>query len=77
MRDRWEQVSKIYHALLELPEGERPAFLQSNVHDEEVRREVESLLANEGMARNILENPALEVIAKRIAAERPASILGQ
>jgi serine/threonine protein kinase len=42
-----------------------------------VRREVASLLANEGRAENILENPALEVVAKEIAKGQFASLLGR
>jgi serine/threonine protein kinase len=77
MTDRWQEISKLYHVALELPESERSAFLEACAPDEEVRREVESLLANEGMARDFLENPALEVVAKRIAMEYSVPFLGR
>jgi len=44
--DRWEQINRIWDAALEVPEEERPGFLERNCQgDEELRREVESLLA--------------------------------
>jgi hypothetical protein len=46
MTDRWEQINRLWDAALELAEEARPAFLESSCQgDEELRREVESLLA--------------------------------
>ena len=46
MNSRWEQINRIYDAALEVAEEERPVFLERNCQgDEELRREVESLLA--------------------------------
>jgi hypothetical protein len=43
---RWEQVEQLYHATLEKAINERAAFLANAAGgDEELRREVESLLA--------------------------------
>jgi hypothetical protein len=46
---RWEEINRIYDAALEVEEEARPAFLERNCQgDEELRREVESLLAYDG-----------------------------
>ena len=43
--DRWREVSRIYGAVLTLPESDRPAVLADLcAHDVDLRREVESLL---------------------------------
>ena len=57
--DRWSAVERLYHAALEQDPNERDAYLRVACSgDDEVRREVESLLANEGGAR-FLSTPAL------------------
>jgi len=54
--DRWERVAELYRAALEQDESQRSAWLESAcVGDEEVRREVESLLAHEGRAQSFME----------------------
>ncbi len=61
--ERWERVAELYRAALERPAGEREAFLtQACGADDELRREVESLLAQED--RSFLERPAWEVAGK-------------
>ena len=46
--DRWATVERLYHAALTQPVGERAAFLaDACAGDEELRREVESLLAQD------------------------------
>ena len=43
--DRWQEINRIYDAALDVAEERRPAFLESSCQgDEELRREVESLL---------------------------------
>jgi serine/threonine protein kinase/Tol biopolymer transport system component len=45
---RWRRVKAIFQAAVERPDGERPAFLATACGgDEELRREVESLLASD------------------------------
>jgi hypothetical protein len=45
--EQWRQVEKLYHAALERPPSQREAFLADAAEDEEVRREVASLLAQD------------------------------
>jgi len=43
--ERWQRVRALFEAAVEQPAGERTAFLATaTAHDEELRREVESLL---------------------------------
>jgi len=68
---RWEQVEQLYHATLEKAINERAAFLaNASGGDEELRREVESLLAFEQRAEQFIESPAVEV-AGRLMAQKP------
>jgi serine/threonine-protein kinase len=61
--DRWRQISQLYHAALERPVGERPAFLDvACSSDEALRAEVDSLLNNEASAENFLASAAEEVV---------------
>jgi eukaryotic-like serine/threonine-protein kinase len=75
---RWEQVEKLYQSVLELEEGQRRAFLEEACGgDEDLRREVESLLQFERRGGQFIEEPALEVAARMIAEEKPESLIGQ
>src|SRR5262245_5096621 len=50
-RDRWETVERLYHTAVARPVAERAAFLaEACASDEELRREVESLLAQAASA---------------------------
>ncbi len=74
-KNRWQEVTEIYHAALELPENERATFLKT-CEDEEVRQEVLSLLKNESKSKRFLEEPALEV-ASRLKTEGQPALLGR
>ena len=76
--NRWQQIERLYQAALEREPKERSAFLdQACSGDNEVRHEVESLLALEQPAANFIEAPALQAAIKKIAREEPPSLLGQ
>ena len=71
MNSRWEQINRIYDAALEVAEEERPAFLERNCQgDEELRREVESLLAYDQQAQQLIDRPAMQMTAEKLAANR-------
>lgn len=55
--DLWGEVERVYHVALELEPSERQAFLDHECRDNEVLREVQSLLAHEEEGDQILENP--------------------
>ena len=63
----WRRVEQLYHRALEQDESSRAAFLERSCEDdEELRREVESLLAHERAAERFIESPALEVMGKLV-----------
>jgi eukaryotic-like serine/threonine-protein kinase len=77
MPDRWQQIERICQSALELGESRRRAFLdEACAGDEELRREVESLLQFDSRGDRFIEQPALEVAAKMVAQE-PQSLIGQ
>jgi Tol biopolymer transport system component/predicted Ser/Thr protein kinase len=78
MTDRWQKVEKICQSALELEEGRRSAFLAEVCGgDEELRRDVESLLRYDKRGDQFIEEPALQIAAKMIIPENPESLLGQ
>jgi hypothetical protein len=69
-RERWRQIDMIFKAALELPAGERAAFLErACAGDEALRAEVESLIAHDREG-GPLEEPAFEEATRLLAAER-------
>ena len=73
--DRWEEINRLWDAALEVPEAERPAFLESNCPgDEELRREVESLLAYDKHAQQFINQPAFQLTAEKLAGESPSLV---
>ncbi|MGA7321105.1 MAG: serine/threonine protein kinase, partial [Candidatus Sulfotelmatobacter sp.] len=57
--DVWRRVEELCQRALELNESRRAEFLQSACGgNDELRREVESLLAHERKAEQFIESPA-------------------
>ena len=68
--ERWRQIERLYHAARERNKSECPAFLaKACAGDEDLRREVEFLLAKADQAGSFLESPAIEAEAKALAAD--------
>jgi eukaryotic-like serine/threonine-protein kinase len=66
----WHRVEELCQRALELDESHRTEFLdRSCAGDPALRREVESLLAQEKNAAHFMESPALEVLGNAVAAE--------
>jgi serine/threonine protein kinase len=76
--ERWEQIAQLHSAALKIEKDGRAVFLQKTcAGDEDLRREVESLLALEADAENFMKAPALQAVAKQLAEEqRPLRALG-
>jgi len=71
MTERLRQIECLYHAALEQEESAWAAFLDSAcAGDEGLRREVDSLLFYSKHSKDFIETPALEIMAKELAAER-------
>src|ERR1700687_2620928 len=57
-RERWGQVEQIFHAALQVEESRRSELvMQSCAGDEDLRREVESLLAHHSESASFIETP--------------------
>lgn len=68
--DRWEKIERLYHEALERDAGEREAFVrQACDGDEDLRREIVSLLDHDQMTTDFIESPALVVAAREFAPE--------
>src|SRR5215469_415243 len=66
--DRWHRLEQLYHSALGLQAHQRAVFLKDECQDdEELRKEVESLLSYESSAAGFIESPALSVAAKLMA----------
>src|SRR5881397_3023857 len=73
----WQQIERLYHAALEREPEARAAFLnRACAGDEELRGEVEGLLAYDDKASSFIDEPALEVAAKALAGDPPAEEQG-
>src|SRR5688572_30342566 len=76
--DRWHQIEELYHAALRLHANQRAAFLESACDgNQDLHREVESLLIADQQAENFLESPVLEVAAEAMAMQDPPSLVGR
>ena len=75
--DRWEQINRIYDAALEVAEEDAAGLPREACQgDEELRREVESLLAYDQQAQQFIDRPAMQMAAEKLAIE-PPSLVGQ
>ena len=67
----WSKVEELFHAALERAPAEREAFLREACGgDAELRREVESLLAEERSAERLMEEPAAGAATQKVAVTR-------
>src|SRR5690348_14225483 len=65
---RWQEIERLYHAAAELEGGARAAFLaQACGGDDDLRQEVESLLAGGAAGAAFMEAPVLELAARELA----------
>src|SRR5712692_134608 len=78
MNNRWQQIERMYHAALEREESQRAAYLHEVcAGDDDLRREVESLLAQEKRGDGFLESPAIEVAARAMAKDSGQLLKGR
>jgi eukaryotic-like serine/threonine-protein kinase len=76
--ERWKQIEKLYDAALMIESARREAFLdQACAGDEELRREIASLLTSDAQAGSFLAAPATEVMARNVAAEIASALIGR
>jgi serine/threonine protein kinase/tetratricopeptide (TPR) repeat protein len=74
---RWKRVDSLLQSAISLPPRERDAYIESEcAGDEELERELRSLLACQYGAEGFLERPAIVVEAARDSILEPASTMG-
>jgi serine/threonine-protein kinase len=62
--ERWERVAELFEQALEREEGERTAFLEEAcAEDEDLLREVRSLVAADGRSHSLFEGVALDAVS--------------
>ena len=75
--NRWNEINRLYNAAVEVEAKERTSFLEEACGaDMELRREVESLLAYDQQAQQLLDRPAIQMAAEKLAGE-PPSLVGR
>ena len=76
--ERWQQIERLCHDALARPAEERPALLaRLCAGDEALRREVESLLAQESGAPGFMSAPAAAVVASALLTDPKSRLEGQ
>src|SRR5215211_132292 len=76
--ERYQKAGHLYHAALEIEPEARATFLEGACGgDQELRREVESLLAAHDKVGNYFAAPAVEVAARLLAERQNPSLIGQ
>ncbi|HWQ35446.1 MAG TPA: protein kinase [Blastocatellia bacterium] len=66
--EHWKQIEALYHAALEREPDARATFLDAAcAGDEELRREVASLLHYDSLPDRLIDVPALEIAARELA----------
>ena len=75
--EQYQRVGQLYHAVLDLPRENRSSFLDGAcAGDDELRREVESLLRAHDNAGDFIASPAMNVAARLIAPDEDAEAGG-
>jgi len=72
--ERWQKVKEIFHAALDKPAAERKQFIASVCDgDDELRKEIESLLTSSEKDGSFIDSPAYEAAATLIT-NQPAEL---
>jgi len=76
--ERWKQVEAVFERALELAADQRAALLQNSCNgDEELRREVQSLLDSHARAGSFIDQPSLFIASEEIDERDAAVASGQ
>jgi non-specific serine/threonine protein kinase len=75
---RWKQAFDLFQSAVERAPEERAAFLDESCHgDEDMRREVESLLTSHERAENFIEVPAFEAAPELVPNDSAGPMVGK
>jgi Tol biopolymer transport system component len=76
--ERWQQVKELFQSALKHAPSQRTAFLdQACAGDEELRKEVESLIASHEKTGSFIDAPAIAAAAQLLAEGKPELTPGQ
>jgi Tol biopolymer transport system component len=76
--ERWAKMDRLLDQVMNHPPETRADFLAAAcAGDDQLRREVESLLEAHAQSESFLSTPALDLAARRLAGERQASLIGK
>ena len=76
--ERWQQIDRLFHSVLEHEPGQRAVFLaQACAGDVALRDEVESLISSHEQAESFIETPASDVAAELFASGQSEVVVGQ
>src|SRR3989442_4941662 len=73
--ERWQQLDKLFHLALERAPDDRASFLdEACVGDQQLKKEIEALIAANEQSGSFIEKPAFQVEARSVANEQRDSI---
>jgi eukaryotic-like serine/threonine-protein kinase len=76
--ERWQQVKELFHGALEREGDERVSFIEAAcAGDEELRREVETLVGAHERPGSFIDAPAYEVGAWMLLEDQTGTLVGQ
>ena len=77
MSDSWQQLQGLFHAALSLGGEERAAYLARQCVDDDLRREVESLVAASEERESFFERPVLSLGMRVLSSEPVEDLAGR
>ena len=76
--ERWQQVKEIFNSAITYRPEERSIFVsQACLGDDDLRNEVESLIASHEQSGDFIDQPAFEAAASLLASDRMELSSGQ
>src|SRR2546426_1761984 len=76
--ERWQQIDRIFHAVLQRDPSQRSAFVaESCAGDEALQKEIEDLLESHEQSESFIETPAADVAAELLAEGHVGLSMGQ
>lgn len=76
--EKWQRIEQLYHEALQLARAERARFLKTSCEgDDQLLREVESLLDSHDFAPSFIESPPDDVAASLLADSRVQAMRGR
>jgi serine/threonine protein kinase/Tol biopolymer transport system component len=77
MDERWQQIERLYHEAREMAGSARAEFLaKACAGDDDLRREVQSLLVQADQHESFMQSPAIEVAAESLVKREDAELVG-